>query len=675
MTDETQHIEDPDMEEGGKSHSLQRRLLIIIVGVTALALLVSSMLLTVSGWYAERNQLMRQLSMMADIVALQATPPLEFMDEVAARENLRALRPNPALHMACVYDEEGEVFAFYDAPAAQASSSCPPAASEQKNYGWSALSLHRDIMTGERKLGSIYLRYSLDKTYEHFSENLMMQLGVTVLVLLLIWPVSSYLQRTISRPVIRLADITRRFSVDRSTLVYAEKTSNDEIGELVDASNDMMREIYHNERRLSRALTDAEAARERAEAANLAKSEFLANMSHEIRTPMNVMIGLTSILKDTHPLSDKQREFLSVLQLNADSLLTLINDLLDFAKLEDGNMEFEHTPFDMRGLVRELQDMHSAQIAQKRLRMLTDVSGLSEPYYMGDPLRIRQVLTNLMSNAIKFTESGYIKISASNGEPNADGMSPVVLEVADSGVGIPKEKLEAIFEKFTQADTSTTRKYGGTGLGLAICRTIVEQMGGDISVSSEKGEGTRFTVKLLLPVADVGIDETPAKQEPTPAVLEEAPAPTPQNTAKTDKKKPKKEAKKKEKEPERRILLVEDYEPNILVATTLLEGYGYAYDVARNGTEAIHCFNDATYDLILMDMQMPEMDGFETTRRIRSIEDAHNGETVPIIAMTAFAMAGDREKCIAAGANDYVSKPFDPDQLKEKIASWFSADA
>lgn len=675
MTDTTRGMEDPDAMNGGKSHSLQRRLLIIIVGVTALALLVSSMLLTVSGWYAERNQLMRQLSMTADIISIQAIPALEFMDEDAARENLRALRPNPALHMACIYDEYGTLFAFYDAPAAQTGRTCPSAEAEQSTYSWNALSLHRDVMSGERKLGSLYLLYSLDETYEHFSDNLLMQLGVTLLVLLLIWPVSSYLQRAVSEPVIRLADIARRFASNRNKPVYAEKTSNDEIGELVDAVNDMMWEIHENEQRLGRALDEAEAAREKAEAANLAKSEFLANMSHEIRTPMNVMIGLTSILKDTQPLSDKQREFLSVLQLNADSLLTLINDLLDFAKLEDGNMEFEHTPFDVRALVQELQDMHSTQMAEKRLRMLADVSGLSEPYYLGDPLRIRQVLTNLMSNAIKFTESGYIKIIARNEEPNADGMSSVVLEVADSGVGIPKDKLEAIFEKFTQADTSTTRKYGGTGLGLAICRTIVEQMGGSISVASEKGEGTRFTVRLPLSVADVEAEEEPKQQEPTRAVLDETPAPTVQSKTKPEKKTPAKNSRKKQAKPTRRILLVEDYEPNILVATTLLEGYGYAYDVARNGTEAIHRFNDARYDLILMDMQMPEMDGFETTRRIRSIEDAHNGDAVPIIAMTAFAMAGDREKCIAAGANDYVSKPFDPDQLKEKIASWFSAAA
>lgn len=681
MNHDTQRMDNPDMVNGGKAFSLKRRLLVIMVGVTALALLAASLLLTVSGWYAERNQLMRQLSVTAEIIALQSAPALEFMDADAARENLHALRANPALHMACVYDDYGTLFAYYDAPVARAGSTCPPAAPAGKHYGWNYLALNHDITANGHRLGSLHLRYSLNATYQHFFENLLMQLGVTLVVLLLIWPVSAYLQRAISRPVIRLADITRRFSVDRSAPVYAEKTSNDEIGELVDAVNDMMREIHEHEKRLGQALTEAEAAREKAEAANLAKSEFLANMSHEIRTPMNVMIGLTGILKGTHPLTDKQKEFLSVLQLNADSLLTLINDLLDFAKLEDGNMEFEQAPFDMRVLTRELQDMHRAQVEEKRLRLLTDMSGLREPYYVGDSLRIRQVLTNLMSNAIKFTESGYIKIIARNAEPTADGIARVVLEVVDSGVGIPQEKLEAIFEKFTQADTSTTRKYGGTGLGLAICRTIVEQMGGHIHVSSEQGKGTCFSVTLPLPVAET--DDVPEEggepedKQPTPAIAaepDEAVQPT-KAKKKTRKSKAAKEQQEQETPPANgeRILLVEDYEPNILVATTLLEGYGYVCDVARNGTEAIHHFNDARYGLILMDMQMPEMDGFETTRRIRSIEDAHEGEAIPIIAMTAFAMAGDREKCIAAGANDYISKPFDPDQLKEKIVSWLAA--
>lgn len=241
-----------------------------------------------------------------------------------------------------------------------------------------------------------------------------------------------------------------------------------------------------------------------------------------------------------------------------------------------------------------------------------------------------------------------------------------MLAVSDSGVGIPKDKLEAVFEKFTQADASTTRKYGGTGLGLAICRTIVEQMGGSIHVTSEKGNGTTFRVVLPLRVAktdEAEPEETMGKEEPVLAI-----APEPEEPADAPESKSKPQMHGKDAPP--RILLVEDYEPNILVATTLIDGYGYACDVARNGTEAVHRFNDAEYDLILMDMQMPEMDGFETTRRIRSLESAHEDAATPIIAMTAFAMSGDREKCMAAGADDYISKPFDPDQLKEKMEAW-----
>lgn len=635
-----------DSEQGLSALSIRRKLVLIMVSITALALLASSMLAMLSHWHAERQQLTDQLSVTGNVLALQSVPALQFLDRKAAQENLNTLRADPAIRKACLYDEAGQLFASYSSAAMDGTHSCSEGPKQDKGNGWTLLDLHKPIMAEGGRIGDVYLEYSLSATYMRFVESLFSQIGITLVVLLLVWPVTNYLQRVISRPIVQLAAITRHFATNRETPVYATKMGNDEIGELVDAFNVMMKEIHDNEQRLGNALSDAEAAREKAEAANQAKSEFLANMSHEIRTPMNVVIGLTNILSRTAPLSDQQKEFLSILKLNADSLLALINDLLDFTKLEDGTVKFEHVEFDIGELARNIIEMNRPQAAEKQLELLIDTSRLQHSTYYGDPLRIRQVLANLMSNAIKFTQSGYVKIFVRD-SVDAAGHAQVELAVEDSGIGIPAGKLDAVFEKFTQADASTSREYGGTGLGLAICKSIVELMGGDIRVKSTQGQGTRFTVVLPLQRCETAAPKA-APLQTTAGPAQESGAP---------------------------ILLVEDYEPNILVAKTLLEGFGYHCDVAKNGNEGIRRFNAKRYELILMDMQMPGMDGFEAIRRIRRLETERGSIRTPIIAMTALTMAGDREKCLDAGADDYISKPFEIDELEKKLADWIKADS
>jgi PAS domain S-box-containing protein len=387
-------------------------------------------------------------------------------------------------------------------------------------------------------------------------------------------------------------------------------------------------------------ITEQREAQLQAESANLAKSEFLANMSHEIRTPMNAVIGLSHILGQSKPLSPKQTEYINTLKLSADSLLSLINDLLDIAKIESRNVEFEQIPFNLHQLAHEITSMMSLRAKEKGLAFKVEGNSRLDVMHVGDPNRIRQMILNLCSNAVKFTQSGEIRLSIQTEPSDAKGMDQVRITVKDSGIGIPKEKMGTIFKKFTQADASTTRLYGGTGLGLAITRDLTQLMGGTLRVTSVLGEGSMFEISLPL-----------ARSK---SVQYEVTEPKPQ--------KPKKLFTHAQK-----ILLVEDYPANILVATTYLELFGYEVDVCTNGEMAIEKCAETHYLAVLMDVQMPGIDGFETTRRIREYEKGHWPLKSYIIGMTAHALLGDREKCISAGMDDYVSKPFNPRELEIKL--------
>jgi signal transduction histidine kinase/CheY-like chemotaxis protein len=388
--------------------------------------------------------------------------------------------------------------------------------------------------------------------------------------------------------------------------------------------------------------TTAQEARQIAESANLAKSEFLANMSHEIRTPMNAVIGLSSILSKSAGLTPKQQEYVHTLQLSADSLLSLINDLLDISKIEARTIELEHIPFDMTQLLGEVISMMSVRAGEKNLEFKVSGEYDQEHLLVGDPARLRQIILNLCSNAIKFTDKGGVYIGTRFEPSGIDGVENVFIAIEDTGIGIALDKQETIFQKFAQADSTINRKYGGTGLGLAITRTLTEIMGGTIAVESTPGKGSTFTVTLPLKSGDnqriSSIPSSLGEQETNPL-----------------------------KPSGHRILLVEDYEPNVLVAGTYLETFGYQYDVVDNGHEAVEKAKTGDYLAVLMDVQMHGINGFEATKLIRAHERKVNARRTPIIGMTAHALTGDRERCLAAEMDDYFSKPFNPGELKQKL--------
>ncbi|ESQ89011.1 hypothetical protein ABAC460_14630 [Asticcacaulis sp. AC460] len=372
-------------------------------------------------------------------------------------------------------------------------------------------------------------------------------------------------------------------------------------------------------------------ARRKAEEASLAKTEFLANMSHEIRTPMNAIIGIGTLLAMSQPLTARQQEFVKTLNVSAKGLLELINDLLDVAKIETHTVELEDVPFSLEQIVLEVASMMTVRSREKGLSFTTAIDSIRGRTYAGDPTRLRQIVLNLCSNAVKFTEAGGVEVRV---DCHADDR--VSIAVRDTGIGIAPENLATIFDKFVQADNSINRKYGGTGLGLAITRSLAELMGGTIAIDSVPGQGSTFVVTLPLRITD-------APQAPDPIA-----APPPASGA-------------------ARILLVEDHEPNVLVATTFLEAFGYRIEVAGNGLIAFEALKAQDFDLVLMDVQMPGMNGFEATRLIRSHERQTGQAPVVIIGMTAHALAGDRDRCLAAGMDDYIAKPFDPEALRLKL--------
>lgn len=384
-----------------------------------------------------------------------------------------------------------------------------------------------------------------------------------------------------------------------------------------------------------------EEAKNRAETANSTKSDFLATMSHEIRTPMNAIIGLTDILSRTK-LDSKQQEILKTIQSSSSTLLTLINDLLDISRIEANQIMLEKLPLNLKSLIDEISVMLKSSAQQKNLKLEVECSTISGMYFLGDALRINQIITNLCSNAIKFTDSGKISIHASCDKIANDNYE-VTISVTDSGIGIEKNKQNIIFDKFVQADQSITRRFGGTGLGLAISHSLAEQMGGNLSVESQVGKGSTFTLTLPMQLAQK-VNQRQASESDN-------------NNTKTTGNRP-------------TILLVEDYTPNVLVATLLLEDMGYNYEVATNGVEAVDkvIASPNEYGVILMDVQMHAMDGFEATKAIRDLEKKHGWARHNIIGLTAHALTGDRERCLEAGMDEYITKPIDAKDLQNKIA-------
>jgi two-component system, sensor histidine kinase and response regulator len=769
------------------------KLILIIMLTSFIGLLLAGLVLIVYDQYRVKENILRDISTTGVLIADRSTAALTFGDSLLAEENLSALRVKPAIVSACIYSENGSVIARYkDGDGGKIS--IPAGATK----GWHHfedryLMLFEPIVLNGKRIGVVFIKTSLAELYTERKNTIILMAGIIFFLSIFSFIVSSRLQRVVSEPLLQLTRTAQIISLQKDYSLRAAKMSDDEIGLLVIAFNEMLETIdaqnkekeqykLHLEDLIRERTLELEKAKEAAEGADRIKSAFLASMSHELRTPMNAIIGMTHLASQTE-LTLKQRDYLKKLDTSARSLLRIINDILDFSKIEAGKLDMEAVKFHMDDVLENLSNLVPIKAQEKGLEVFFKTAPDVPLRLIGDPLRLGQILLNLTSNAVKFTEKGEIVVSIELVEKSEE-QAMLRFSVKDTGIGMTKEQVESLFQPFIQADASITRKYGGTGLGLAISKRLVEMMGGEIAVETEPGKGSvfSFTARLGLHAGEkeertqrVGdlkgmrvlvVDDSITAQEILKGALEtmsfdvstagsgqealvdlerEADNGRPFELVLMDWRMPGMDGietskhikhnrkmsktptiimvtaygreeimknaeeagldgflikpvnasvlldtimevfgRKKEKQPQTKeklwsdnaelkkilgakILLVEDNEINQQVAQMMLESVGLIVTIAGNGMEAIKAVHETPYDAVLMDIQMPGMNGYEATEEIRKHPRFME---LPIIAMTAHAMSDDREKSLKSGMDDHLNKPIDPDQLFSTLTKW-----